>query len=87
MRARSIQGRMALDGLYYPKHANWVADFLQEILSFPAAKHDDQVDALSLVGQLLDIMVVGRLNRPAQPRLPDDGYREKKPKTIDHMLL
>jgi len=28
-------------------------------LSFPAAKHDDQVDALSLVGQLLDKMVVG----------------------------
>jgi predicted phage terminase large subunit-like protein len=42
VRARSIQGRMALDGLYYPKNANWVSDFLAEILQFPAGKHDDQ---------------------------------------------
>jgi len=34
VRARSIQGRMALDGLFYPKNAPWVADFLAEILKF-----------------------------------------------------
>jgi hypothetical protein len=28
-------------------------------LSFPAGKHDDQVDALGLVGQLLDRMLLG----------------------------
>jgi predicted phage terminase large subunit-like protein len=87
VRARSIQGRMALDGLYYPKNANWVSDFLAELLSFPAAKHDDQVDALGLVGQLLDIMVVARLKKNAIPQLPDDGYQPRKIKTVDHMLL
>jgi predicted phage terminase large subunit-like protein len=54
VRARSIQGRMALDGLYYNKNTHWVPDFLAEILNFPASKHDDQVDALGLVGQLLE---------------------------------
>jgi hypothetical protein len=32
---------------------------MSELLSFPAGKHDDQVDALGLVGQLLDRMVKG----------------------------
>jgi hypothetical protein len=31
-----------------------------ELLSFPAGKHDDQVDCLSLVGQLIDKMAPGR---------------------------
>jgi predicted phage terminase large subunit-like protein len=87
VRARSIQGRMALDGLYYPKNANWVADWLAEILNFPASKHDDQVDAMSLVGQLLDKMVIGKLAEKKTPKLPDDGYQPRKPKTIDHMTL
>jgi predicted phage terminase large subunit-like protein len=88
VRARSIQGRMALDGLYYPKNASWVADFLAELLNFPASKHDDQVDALGLVGQLLDQMVAGGASKPDARKLPNDGYsRERKPKTIDHMTL
>ena len=31
--------------------------------TFPAGRHDDQVDAIGLVGQLLDTMV-----RPAKPK-------------------
>ena len=30
-----------------PEAANWLAEFLRELLSFPSAKHDDQVDALT----------------------------------------
>jgi predicted phage terminase large subunit-like protein len=33
--------------LRLPTEANWLADFKQELLAFPSAKHDDQVDALS----------------------------------------
>ena len=54
VRAQSIRGRMALEGLYVPSNAPWFAEFQRELLSFPAGKHDDQVDALGLVGQLLD---------------------------------
>jgi len=88
VRARSIQGRMALDGLYYCKSNHWVADFLAEILNFPAGKHDDQVDALSRMGQLLDKMIVGKLSKQRMPRPPDDGYtHEKKVKTVDLLTL
>ena len=59
-RAQSIRGRMALNGLYVPERAPWYAAFRAELLSFSAGKHDDQVDALGLIGQLLDKMVVGR---------------------------
>src|SRR5262249_43995337 len=59
-RAQSIRGRMALDGLHVPERAPWYPSFRSELLSFPAGKHDDQVDALGLIGQLLDTMVPGR---------------------------
>jgi len=41
----------------------------------PAGKHDDQVDALGLIGQLLDQMVPGV--KPREPEKPkvDSGYR------------
>jgi predicted phage terminase large subunit-like protein len=59
VRARSIQGRMSLDKLYVPITAPWYPDLRWELLSFPAGKHDDVVDALGLVGQLLDLMLPG----------------------------
>jgi predicted phage terminase large subunit-like protein len=57
VRAQSIRGRMALEGLYVPAGSPWLPDLRSELLSFPAGRHDDQVDALGLVGQLLDQMV------------------------------
>ncbi len=59
IRAQSIRGRMAMGGLYYDAAAPWRGDLEHEILGFPALKHDDQVDALGLAGQLLDTMVAG----------------------------
>ena len=64
VRAQSIRGRMALEGLYVPINAPWYSQFRSELLSFPAGKHDDQVDALGLVGQLLDKMQAGQAPRP-----------------------
>lgn len=76
VRAQSIRGRMASNGLYVPAYAPWFADLRSELLSFPAGKHDDQVDALGLVGQLLDKMLAGP--SPKKPeRNPDlSGYSE-----------
>ena len=72
-RAQSIRGRMALDGLYAPERASWYAAFRAELLSFPAGKHDDQVDALGLIGQLLNKIVVGRpAAKPEEKQTP--GY-------------
>jgi hypothetical protein len=57
-------------------------------LSFPAAKYDDQADALALVGQLIDHMHVGYAGKAPIIKPPKDGYRsEVKIKTIDAMTL
>ena len=73
VRAQSIRGRMALEGLYVPTNEDWLPDFRAELLSFPAGKHDDQVDALGLIGQLLDTIMAGKpLPDPSPQRKPDD---------------
>lgn len=72
VRAQSIRGRMAQEGLYVPVNASWYPALRSELLSFPAGKHDDQVDALGLVGQLLDKMLTG-----TKPRLVEKPQRDK----------
>lgn len=59
VRAQSIRGRIAMNGLYIMKDAPFLADLIAEMMSFPVGVHDDQVDALGLVGQLLDRMSYG----------------------------
>jgi predicted phage terminase large subunit-like protein len=73
VRAQAIRGRMALGGLYVPTKARRYAEFQQELMSFPTGKHDDIVDALGLVGQLLAIMAP-----PSIPERPKAGYDPKK---------
>src|SRR4029453_7596436 len=75
VRAQSIRGRMALQGLYVPDKASWFSSFRSELLSFPAGKNDDQVDALGLVGQLLDQRGQGQAPRKPTPPKIDSGYR------------
>jgi hypothetical protein len=66
---------MALEGLYVPINTSWYPEFRSELLGFPAGKHDDQVDALGLIGQLLDQMLPGQaIKEPPKPE-PDTGYR------------
>ena len=71
IRAQSIRARMSLEGLYVPMNAPWYADFRSELLSFPAGKHDDQVDAIGLVGQLLSRMIEGDKQRAEKPQARD----------------
>lgn len=66
IRAQSIRGRMALESLFVNQQASYFADFRAELLSFPAGKHDDQVDALGLIGQLLDRIQPGVHARPTE---------------------
>ena len=68
-RAQSFRGRMAMLGLYIKHDAPFLETLRSELLSFPAGKHDDQVDALGLVGQLLDKMSAGR--KVEKPKLEE----------------
>jgi predicted phage terminase large subunit-like protein len=80
VRAQSMRGRIALDGLYVPTHAPWYPAFRSELLSFPAGKHDDQVDAIGLIGQLLDKMSAGVAPKPKAPEpIKFKGYRSSAP--------
>jgi predicted phage terminase large subunit-like protein len=78
VRAQSIRGRMALEGLYVPINAPWYPDLRSELLSFPAGKHDDQVDALGLVGQLLDKMMLGQKPEVVKPAKNRSGFSSMK---------
>jgi hypothetical protein len=46
-----------------------------ELLGFPAGKHEDQVDALGLLGQLLDQMVRGQKPLAQEKPNPAREYR------------
>jgi predicted phage terminase large subunit-like protein len=48
------QGRFETGRILFPKEAPWLADFEQELLGFPLARHDDQVDALLLLMEWFD---------------------------------
>jgi predicted phage terminase large subunit-like protein len=76
VRAQSIRGRMALDGLHLRADAPWRATLEAELMGFPAGKHDDQVDALGLAGQLLDIMAPG--SKPKDGLAPEKPWWEKR---------
>jgi predicted phage terminase large subunit-like protein len=77
VRAQSIRGRMALDGLYVPVDAPWYEAFRSELLTFPTGRHDDQVDMLGLIGQLLDRMFKNPPATAEQPKQRDD-YRSAR---------
>jgi predicted phage terminase large subunit-like protein len=80
VRAQSMRGRMAMLGLYVRQGAPWFPDLRSELLSFPAGAHDDQVDALGLVGQLLD-----RISAGQKPKPPEAEYREAYRPSYDVM--
>jgi hypothetical protein len=81
-RAQSIRARMAMGKVYFPRNAPWTTDLVSELLSFPAGKHDDQCDALALLGRLLDDMVAG--SRPTAPKKPTDRWARTFGNTDDH---
>jgi predicted phage terminase large subunit-like protein len=74
VRSQSIRGRMELGGLYCPADAPWLSELKAELLAFPDGKHDDQVDALGLVGQLMDRYAPG-VKPPKQQKDIDCGYK------------
>ena len=74
VRAQSIRGRMAMRGLYMLADAPWRADLTSELLSFPVGVHDDQADALGLIGQILDKMDNGKPPVDTKPKpVPKSG--------------
>lgn len=61
-RARSIQGRASMGKLFFPKNAAWKEHVMTQMLRFPAGKHDDAVDVLSLFGRGMEF--IGAASKP-----------------------
>ena len=84
---------MAMLGLYVPTRAPWYPALRSELLSFPAGKYDDQVDALGLIGQLLDRITAGQSpkkleHKKLDPYRPfDDVYDLQRDISVNFKLL
>jgi hypothetical protein len=51
MRLHAQTGAIENGFVHVPKEAHWLAEYLHELTTFPASKHDDQIDSRS---QFLD---------------------------------
>ena len=47
MRMEAQCARFEAGQVYLPKEAAWLGELLHEILAFPNARHDDQIDSVS----------------------------------------
>lgn len=72
-RARSIQARMRAQGCKFDKAADWYQIFEDELMRFPRDKHDDQVDAFSYLGLMLDVLI----EAPTRTEMEETEYQEE----------
>lgn len=72
-RARSIQARMRAHGCKFDKAGEWYTVFEDELMRFPRDKHDDQVDAFSYLGLMLDVVV----EAPTKAEVEEEAYQEE----------
>lgn len=87
-RARPIQGRMEQGRVHFPRQAPWFQEMQNEMLAFPAGKHDDQVDALAWIGQMILMLAPEREKRPPAKRGWRDRLRKQlkgTPSGVSHM--
>jgi predicted phage terminase large subunit-like protein len=76
LRARPIQGRIRQGKVHIPEDAPWFNDLIREMEQFPAGKHDDMVDALAWLGQMLEDMLKGRAKKEESGR-KQQSWRDK----------
>jgi predicted phage terminase large subunit-like protein len=61
VRMEAQSARFEAEQVHLPKDAQWLGEFLHEILAFPNARHDDQIDSVS---QFLNWAEAEHLFRP-----------------------
>lgn len=74
-RARGFQARAAMGKVRFEPNAD-----ISEFLTFPAGKHDDEVDVASLIGRALDMAHPAIVPTIVKPNEPTDRYHRAKPK-------
>lgn len=77
-RARGFQARAAMKMVHVPEGAEGDG-FIEELIRFPAGKHDDEVDAASLMGRALDEAHPATKAAPTEKQArPDYGFGQRK---------
>lgn len=71
-RARPIQARMQQGKVYFPRDSHLFSPLIQEMLRFPNGKHDDFVDSLAWIGQMLTMFSA----RPLPPEPKKKSWRD-----------
>lgn len=72
-RSRSIQARMRAKSIKFDKEADWFQPFMDECMRFPRDKHDDQVDAFSYLGIMLDQLI----EAPTKVEIEEEKYADE----------
>jgi predicted phage terminase large subunit-like protein len=86
IRAQSFRGYIATVGLHYDEHAPWREEMEHELLTFPASRHDDIVDAMSLCGQMLDYALMGAKPKKENKKL-GHGYKAMRQEPQQSSIL
>lgn len=72
-RGRSMQARVRAHTVFFDKEGDWYQTFEDECTRFPRDTHDDQVDAFSYLGLMLDSLV----QAPTPQEIEDQEYEEE----------
>jgi predicted phage terminase large subunit-like protein len=68
-RARAIQGRMQQGAVMFPRGAGFIQDLVNELMKFTAGGvHDDVVDAIAWIGQMLQEMTGPQRTKEVQKK-------------------
>lgn len=73
LRSQSIRARMRAGGVKFDKAADWYQALEDECLSFPRARHDDQVDSLAYLGLIIDKLI----EAPTEKEKSDEEYEQE----------
>lgn len=80
-RAIAATPRIEAGQVFFPAHASWLASLESEMLSFPQAEHDDQVDVVSSACLLADNLALSD-GRPVRSDRDEDDNRWGRPKEL-----
>ena len=69
-RARPIQAMASMGKVFLPKKAIWKDRLIAQLLRFPAAKHDDAVDVLSLIGRGMEFIRAPKKKKDLERPIP-----------------
>ena len=72
-RAMPAADRAEQGTIFLPAMAPWKEDFVNELMAFPMGRHDDQVDALSILASTVANDVGYRFGPGYSPGVPRDG--------------